>query len=474
MKNAFVGYYAPSEDDYKRLWTEGLIVLDTNVVLDLYRLPASARDEMLSVLEILKDRLWIPYHVALEYQRRRLLVIAGERKTIEDALSVATNLFAEVEKRVTGLQIDKRGLDIDVASLIKNFEDAHTKLVQAISTAQKEQLDIAISDPIRQKLDAILVNRVGPSPKDQAELDVLINDGSMRYDNRIPPGYADVEKDKNPNEANFYHDGICYPCKFGDLILWRQLLSYAKEEGIKTVLLVTSDQKEDWWWREKGKTIGPRPELAREALAEGGVELFWMYSSVQFLESAKTFTAAKVSDQSLKELNDVNRDFFNSKNTVEALSRNLNVHEGKNNEIIDVINITIMEESVASWLMNEFEGIYNSGGFPNFILENHEGRHGFEVKYVRDLKRTLSTPIILNLAKRARRELREGGFSRITLLFASTQNSVIDLVSSEQSEFIRSRLANIAIEYGIHSIIAGIVDEKGDFRVLFREPDIFD
>ena len=112
MKKAFVGYYAPSDEEYRRLWKEGQIVLDANVLLDFYRLPTSARDELLTVLELLKERLWIPYQVALEFQRRRLTVISSERKATEVALSKAKDLFEDFRKRVQSLEMDKRGLGI--------------------------------------------------------------------------------------------------------------------------------------------------------------------------------------------------------------------------------------------------------------------------------------------------------------------------------------------------------------------------
>lgn len=473
MKNSFIGYYAPSDDDYKRLWTEGLIVLDTNVLLDLYRLPASARDELINLLETLSDRLWVPYQVALEYQRRRLLVIASERKTIEDALSGATNLFGEVEKRVSALQIDKRGLGIDAPALIKNFEDAHAKLVQAIDAVQKEQLDIAISDPVRQKLDTILATRVGTPPKDQSDLDKLIDKGDMRYDNHIPPGYADMDKDKNPNEANFYHDGMCYTRKFGDLILWRQLLSHTKANSIKSVLLVTSDRKEDWWWREKGKTIGPRPELAREARVEGGIELFWMYSPAQFLESAKTFTSAEVSQQSVNELKDVARADVKNDYVDNTYYIQPKFVSNANEMSSSSTDITHLEHAVTSWLRSEYKGIRRFSGYPGFVLEGDDGRHGVEVKYVRDLWRTLTTSILLQVISRASRELRESSLSGITVIFASHQGNFLELLRSEKSNRIKSNLIDMALEFGIREIIVGVIDEKGDFFVLFREPDIF-
>ena len=98
MRSSFCGYYPPTPDDYERLWKEATIVLDTNVLLNLYRLPTSARDEFLTVLDLLKDRLWVPHQVALEFQRNRLTVIAAERKSTEDALSSAQEIVGELRK----------------------------------------------------------------------------------------------------------------------------------------------------------------------------------------------------------------------------------------------------------------------------------------------------------------------------------------------------------------------------------------
>lgn len=42
MKESFLGYYQPTEDEFNKLWSEGLVVLDTNVLLHLYRVPAGS------------------------------------------------------------------------------------------------------------------------------------------------------------------------------------------------------------------------------------------------------------------------------------------------------------------------------------------------------------------------------------------------------------------------------------------------
>jgi hypothetical protein len=113
VKEAFFGYYAPTSKEYEILWKEAMIILDANVLLDLYRFPATSRDEFITVLESLKERLWIPHQVALEFQRNRLTVISTERKATEKALESAKALVSELKQKVEALQIDKHGLGLE-------------------------------------------------------------------------------------------------------------------------------------------------------------------------------------------------------------------------------------------------------------------------------------------------------------------------------------------------------------------------
>lgn len=94
MKSAFRGYYPPTEDELEVLWTEGLLVLDTNALLNLFRYTANTRREFLDVLTSRLEDLWIPHHVGVEFHRRRLDVIHEQRdafssirKSIETASS---------------------------------------------------------------------------------------------------------------------------------------------------------------------------------------------------------------------------------------------------------------------------------------------------------------------------------------------------------------------------------------------------
>jgi hypothetical protein len=81
MNDSFKGYYNTDSGKLKELWgsPETLFVFDTNVFLNLYGYAKQTRDDFFKIIEVLNERVWIPYHVGLEYQRRRLDVIKYEK-----------------------------------------------------------------------------------------------------------------------------------------------------------------------------------------------------------------------------------------------------------------------------------------------------------------------------------------------------------------------------------------------------------
>jgi hypothetical protein len=67
---------------------------------------------------------------------------------------------------------------------------------------------------------------------------------------------------------------------------------------------VTDDEKEDWWLRIGGRTIGPLPAIRNEIHREAGV-LFHMYSGNIFLERARKTFNLPVRDETAKEVKQV-------------------------------------------------------------------------------------------------------------------------------------------------------------------------
>lgn len=69
--DGFESYKTPTEADFRALLTGGIIVPDTNILLNLYRYNEQTRSDFLSVLNALGDRLWVPRQVIVEFWRNR-------------------------------------------------------------------------------------------------------------------------------------------------------------------------------------------------------------------------------------------------------------------------------------------------------------------------------------------------------------------------------------------------------------------
>ena len=101
MKNSDKGFRQLSEEDFKSLCKTAVFVFDANVLLNLYRYQESTRDDLLNVIKKLGDRIWIPYHVGLEFERNRLIVIAEQEKRFSEVRKTVkkskNNLITELE-----------------------------------------------------------------------------------------------------------------------------------------------------------------------------------------------------------------------------------------------------------------------------------------------------------------------------------------------------------------------------------------
>ena len=75
MKNTFYEFYKLSKKRINEIWDNGLLIVDTNVLLDLYRLSPDSRKDLMKSIDHFKDRVWIPYQVGLEFHRNRESVI---------------------------------------------------------------------------------------------------------------------------------------------------------------------------------------------------------------------------------------------------------------------------------------------------------------------------------------------------------------------------------------------------------------
>jgi hypothetical protein len=306
LRASFPGFYRPTDADFVKLWKEAKFVLDTNVLLNIYRYPTEAREQLFTALGQVADRLWIPYQAVLEFQRGRLKVIKEQKETFRSVRDIVSDAHKKLSEQLAQLKLSERHSLIDASSLTKEVEDACQKFLVNLTALEDQQVEVHQEDPLREKIDGLLAGRVG-EPLSQQRIMEIDAEGLSRAKSNLPPALEDAGK-ADGKEPVYSYGGRSYQARFGDLYLWMETLAYCKKEGVESVVIITDDRKSDWWQViESGgkKTIGPRPELVDEAAREAGVKLFYMYGTAQFLTYAKQYLQAEVSDQSIEQVREV-------------------------------------------------------------------------------------------------------------------------------------------------------------------------
>ncbi|GAA1628343.1 hypothetical protein GCM10009733_026360 [Nonomuraea maheshkhaliensis] len=288
LRELFPGYFPPDKDAIGNVMTSGLVVFDTNPLLDAYKLTGTARIEFLASMRALDDRLWIPHQVGLEFLRNRSSVIDYSSGFPARFRKAAGDLHKEVQqlKDHRGLKDeDVKRIKQDIDAAITAILDAHTELY-AFGVNKSVAID---KDPVFKEIEQIIARKVGPP---LPNIDMAMKIGKQRLKEKIPPGYSDAPE-KGEEGA------------LGDYFVWAQTLIEAKQRGLP-VLLVTNETKADWIRTEGSFKRGPRPELVDEMLREAG-QPFQLMNVRSFLFHAGQHLSATVSESTIKQAESVQR-----------------------------------------------------------------------------------------------------------------------------------------------------------------------
>ena len=302
MKNIFKQYYTLESKQLKELWKRGAIILDANVLLNLYRFNKKTSDSMMDVLESVGDRLWIPFQAALEYQENRKFVVADQLDAFNKVENVFSSSINQMRNKLNALNLDKRHSTINPYTIIKQVEEKFDEVIRYLQAVQDFSDIEENSQQLRDRIDALITSeKVGPYYTNQQDLEAIYAEGDERYEEQIPPGF----KDENKGDEYYVFSGLKYEQKYGDLIVWNQIIDYVNKNDLKNIIFITDDSKEDWWWKKSGKTIGPHKQLIEELNKKTKVDNFWMYSTYSFLKNAETYLKAKVESETFTDIKDV-------------------------------------------------------------------------------------------------------------------------------------------------------------------------
>jgi hypothetical protein len=237
--------------------SEHIIVLDTTVLLELYRQPANISLDVISALKRILTNIYIPRQVYEEYLKNYHKICSDEKKKykkvtkeLSDSLKKLQNDIAkkvgEYRKHnytdISKLQNNLNEKIKDTQNIITEFEKSHHAEIQL-------NINFLQNDKVKEFVDLLLnQGSIGQKIPFSKKI-LLLQEGQVRYDNLIPPGFHDSAKN---GEA-----------KYGDLFVWKDIITIAKEKNTN-IIFVCNDTKEDWWEKNKDTPIDLRQELNEE------------------------------------------------------------------------------------------------------------------------------------------------------------------------------------------------------------------
>lgn len=300
--------YELSPEKEIELWKDSIIVFDSSALIDFYFYPKETRNEIFDLIsEKLKGRVWVPFHVQFEYLKNRKSVI--EKPILEcydpiisdklhKLISAKTEIIktSKIIKENTSKAVRHPYLD---QKIIDEFIEYTSEIESKVSQFEKD-LKAAIDEKVMEikslkSNDTILKSfaeliEVGPELT-YSEIMDIVNEGKIRYEFEIPPGYMD-KKEKSGIQI------------FGDLIIWKQILTYSKTED-KNIIFICNDLKIDWCYKgSRSRIERPREELIKEFKDNSG-KLFWMYDQSQFIYKSNEILKSNIDSNKIEEISKI-------------------------------------------------------------------------------------------------------------------------------------------------------------------------
>lgn len=333
MRKTVFEYIELSNTEKQYLWNNAVFVFDTNVYLNLYRYSKRTSDKLIGAMESFKERTWMPHRVAQEFMKNRVKVIF-ETKQNYDRIHNNANAFVEECKKTLNI----KAIDDDT-----NITKLQEYLSKWIDNYQKDNLVVTelSKDTLLERILNLYEGKAG-AEFSADELKELYSSGEERYKDKTPPGYKDSDKQDNDE-------------KYGDFIIWKQILNYAQKEK-KDIIFITNDVKEDWWEIVNGQKLGPRVELKREFHDQTSMK-FNMYNDVQFITLFQENNSEPIDESMVNEMETVNE---NSDTQMNLFEQNYTNH-------VNQISIMRLEERMTELenLISDYETKLTKIGIKN-------------------------------------------------------------------------------------------------------------
>ena len=204
MKSLYPGHFKPSDAEFQAMWQNNIFVFDTNVLLNLYRYSEATREQLLTIMDALKNRLWIPRKVTDEFFDNRFEVLGKQIQQYDGMKNTLEKVLADLD--------NTRQHPFVSADILGGITELFSKVQAELAENRSRVLSRSNNDEILQRLGELFNGKVGANFT-TAELDTIYSEGAKRVEKNIPPGFIDAkEKAKCGDNYRIY----------GDFIVWKQ------------------------------------------------------------------------------------------------------------------------------------------------------------------------------------------------------------------------------------------------------------
>ncbi len=226
-----------------------LIVFDTNAWLNLYNIPMIALQEIVRGINEHIEKFWIPNQVYAEYKRNQ----KGKKDAVVELFKNAQSYsLAEINtskdrvlQKIKTLKLQNHIWEDDLQD---NITKKYKELIDLLKAGYQD-LENKYEDDIKAIKNNDIVDDLVDSLFDKTEKDFSIiekmhicEEGEIRYKYRIAPGYTDAEK---------MEDGNNFTKKYGDLLIWKEMLRKVNGTAIN-MIFVQEERKKDWLAEKNG------------------------------------------------------------------------------------------------------------------------------------------------------------------------------------------------------------------------------
>lgn len=269
--------YSNKLEDEITLETETPIFLDTNVLLDYYKLSFSERKSLIKYFEENKNRLYITHQVQQEFLRHRVNHIKSYLNSVEEFVKAYRNIRSEIDNLKKGII---KGFDhyLNNNRILKNdHQDLHTELKNLNETLQEKLRGLFNETDLEkqleekeQRIEEIKKRLEGDADIERKDplLNVIatfnflpkLDEKEIKFIqelySKLESEYSKVKSDQNEfYKKTFPGAGDKKEDPTGDLIIYHEILKFLKQSTTDAIFLTNDTEKNDWLLRKKADLV---------------------------------------------------------------------------------------------------------------------------------------------------------------------------------------------------------------------------